>query len=230
MYVAKTRSDRPRASSGCRSPVACYPLAMQGEGQRLEAHDAHDDRRLVERDAELIGAVAAGDRDALAALYDHHSAVVLGLARRMLGSAAAEDLVHDVFLEAWHHAAEYSPERGSVRTWLIVRARSRALDRLGKRARDARVAEEVIAQRSASTVASPGVADALDARRARHLASQLAPDIVTVLDLAYFEGLSCSQIAARLDVPIGTVKSRLARALSQLRAAIGHQEGGSADD
>ena len=75
-----------------------------------------------------------------------------------------------------------------------------------------------------------GIVDALDARRARRLASRLAPEMVDVLDLAYFEGLSCSEIAARLALPVGTVKSRLARSLDQLRAAIGHADGGVAHD
>ena len=88
--------------------------------------------------------MAAGDRDALGALYDLHAPMLLGLAKRMLGSqAAAEDLLHDVFLEVWHHAAEYDPARGAVRAWLIVRTRSRALDRLGRTVRDARVVERV---------------------------------------------------------------------------------------
>jgi len=182
------------------------------------------------QDSALLAAVASGDRDALARLYDQHSSVIFGLARRMLGAAAAEDLVQDVFLEAWHHAAEYSPERGSVRAWLIVRARSRALDRLGKRARDARLAEEMGTLPGPEGSGTMGVLDALDARRARSLASRLAPEMADVLDLAYFEGLSCSEIAARLDVPIGTVKSRLARSLDQLRAAIGRAHGGVAHD
>lgn len=181
-----------------------------------------------DEDSALLAAVASGDRGALARLYDQHSSVVLGLARRMLGVGAAEDLVQDVFLEAWHHAAEYSPERGSVRAWLIVRARSRALDRLGKRARDARLAEEMGTLPGPEGSGTMPVVDALDARRARALASRLAPEMVDVLDLAYFEGLSCSEIAARLDVPIGTVKSRLARSLDQLRVAIGRVDGGLA--
>jgi RNA polymerase sigma-70 factor (ECF subfamily) len=184
----------------------------------------------ADEDSALLAAVASGDRDALARLYDQHSGVVFGLARRMLGVAAAEDLVQDIFLEAWHHAGEYSPDRGSVRAWLVVRARSRALDRLGKRARDARLAEEMGMLPRQEGSGTMGVVDALDARRARSLASRLAPEMVDVLDLAYFEGLSCSEIAARLDLPIGTVKSRLARSLDQLRTAIGRADGGVAHD
>ena len=141
---------------------------------------------------------------------------------------AAEDLLHDVFLEVWHRACDYSPQRGSVRAWLLVRTRSRALDRLGKRVRDARVAKEVGAQiEPYGEACAPGLhEDGVDARRVGHLANQLAPELASVLDLAYFEGLSCSEIAIALGLPMGTVKSRLARALSQLREAVGLDEGG----
>jgi RNA polymerase sigma-70 factor (ECF subfamily) len=197
---------------------------MQGEGQLLQASDRGP---AVVGDAALIEAVALGDRNALAALYDLHSPAVLGLAKRMVGPAAAEDLLHDVFLEVWHHAGDYSPQRGSVRAWLLVRARSRALDRLGKRVRDARVAEEAAQLPSHGETFAPGHHESgVDARRVGHLANQLAPELARVLDLAYFEGLSCSEIAETLALPVGTVKSRLARALAQLRAAVGFHEGG----
>ena len=198
---------------------------MEGQGQpRLTVGESS----ASDPDVALVGAVAMGDRDAFAALYDQHSRLILGLAKRMLGPGAAEDLLHDVFLEVWHHAAEYSPDRGSVRAWLMVRARSRALDRLGRRNRDARVVEEVSVDTSARTNAPFAWADEreVDARRVGHLAQQLAPELVSVLELAYFEGLSCSEIAARLDLPIGTVKSRMDRALSQLRQAVGFAESG----
>ena len=80
-------------------------------------------------DAELVLAMARGKTDALAKLYDLHAPVMLALAQRILGSKNdAEDLVHDVFLEAWRRAADYDPERGTVRAWLILRTRSRAID------------------------------------------------------------------------------------------------------
>jgi len=203
---------------------------MQGEEQpRFAADQARAPAAESDPDVALVEAAATGDRDALAALYDHHSQAVLGLAKRILGPGAAEDLLHDVFLEVWHHAAEYSPARGSVRAWLMVRARSRALDRLGRRNRDARVVEEVSVATSAHASAPFAWADGrdVDARRVGRLAMQLAPDLLSVLELAYFEGLSCSEIGDRLHLPIGTVKSRLARALAQLRQAVGLAESGA---
>jgi RNA polymerase sigma-70 factor (ECF subfamily) len=140
----------------------------------------------------------------------------------MLGSqAAAEDLLHDVFLEVWHHAAEYSAERGTVRAWLTVRLRSRALDRLGRNTREARVVERVSAESGGGLAATgPRGALALDGARVRRLVRGLPEELLAVLDLAYFEGLSSSEIAARLDLAVGTVKSRMARALAQLRDAL----------
>ena len=199
---------------------------MQGEGQLLEAQDRQP---TLGRDAALVEAVARGDRDALGTLYDQHSRAVLGLANRMLGPGAAEDLLHDVFLEVWHRACDYAPQRGSVRAWLLVRTRSRALDRLGKRVRDARVAKDIVAKFAphGEACAHGQHEDGVDARRVGRLANQLAPELASVLDLAYFEGLSCSEIANALGLPTGTVKSRLARALSQLRQAVGLDESGN---
>jgi RNA polymerase sigma-70 factor (ECF subfamily) len=177
-------------------------------------------RSVLEPDnVALIRAIAAGDRQALGTLYDGHAPLLLGLAKRMLGSAAAaEDLLHDVFIEVWQHAAEYAPERGSVRTWLLVRTRSRALDRLGRSARDARLADE--AGDEAIPTAAPTAPAAIDGARVRRMLHALPQELVAVLDLAYFEGLSSTEIAARLGIPVGTVKSRVARALGALREAL----------
>jgi RNA polymerase sigma-70 factor (ECF subfamily) len=103
-----------------------------------------------------MAAVAKGDREALARLYDRHAEVVLALIHRIVRDGAlAEDLLHDVFLEAWHHAAGYDPQRGSVRTWIMIRARSRALDRRGKLARDADVALRAGGSRRGPPTARP---------------------------------------------------------------------------
>jgi RNA polymerase sigma-70 factor (ECF subfamily) len=179
--------------------------------------------RPAEEDRALVAALVAGDRNALGALYDRHAGVLQGLATRILGDAnQAEDLVHDVFLEAWHRAAEYDAARGTLRAWLIVKTRSRALDVRIRRRRF----QDAVA-RSAVEPNGDGVAEAtdptarLEGARLRSASAGLPEDLVIVLDLAYFEGLSCSEIAARVGVPIGTVKSRLARALGNLREALG---------
>ena len=175
-----------------------------------------DDARDVD-DAALVAAMARGDRKALAALYERHAQVLLGLALRIVRERReAEDLLHNVLLEAWHAAAEFDPQRGRVRTWLAIRMRSRALD-LRKSARVARNAgaaglDVVPDDRE---VASP------DHARVRASLACLTSDQKRAVELAYFEGLSCSEIAARLSIPIGTVKSRLAAGLARLREQLG---------
>jgi RNA polymerase sigma-70 factor (ECF subfamily) len=177
-------------------------------------------------DAELMTALVRGERDALAALYDRHAALLLALAARILGDhAQAEELLHDIFLEAWHHARDFDPSRGSVRAWLVTRTRSRALDHRGARARKARLVEQ--AARESGDPGSSDAAPPLDAARLRGQIVRLPPELVSVLELAYFEGLSSAEIAQALDVPIGTVKSRMARALAALRDQMGLPPGGS---
>ena len=198
-------------------PTAARPRArMDGEDREGAGGDRSDE-------ASLVAAVAAGDRDALGALYDLHAPVLMGLARRMLGTpAAAEDLLHDLFLEVWQHAAEYTPARGSVRAWLIVRARSRALDRLGRQGRESKVVERISTEADAAV--APGAAAAIDGAQVRRLLVDLDGELRAVLELAYFEGLSSSEMAERLGIPVGTVKSRMARALGALREVMAPQE------
>ena len=168
-------------------------------------------------DAALVAAMARGDRDALAKLYDRHAGVLLGLALRIVRERReAEDLLHDVLLEAWRHAKDFDPKRGRVRTWLAIRMRSRALDlqksaRVSRNAGDAGL-EAVVDDRERTSPDHARVRDAL---------AELGPEQRQVLELAYFEGLSCSEIATRIAIPIGTVKSRLAAGLERMRARVG---------
>lgn len=165
--------------------------------------------------------MARGDRSALALLYDRHARAMLALAQRIVGPGAeAEDVIHDVFLEAWRHSADFDPERGTVKSWLMLRTRSRSLD-VQKSARVARQARSLddgwlddLADQSAQGAAEP------DRMRVRKVLVALPAEQREVLLLGYFEGLSSSEIAARLEVPIGTVKSRVAAALTALRRAL----------
>jgi RNA polymerase sigma-70 factor (ECF subfamily) len=165
-----------------------------------------------------VAALATGDREALARLYDGHSSLLLALGLRILGDrTAAEDVLHDVFLEAWHRAADFDPGRGSVRAWLVTRMRSRALDRRAAHVRQNRLAED--AGRAGGDGAPVPVETSLpiDGARVRHQIATMPEELTSVLELAYFDGLSSSQIGLQLGIPVGTVKSRMARALSTLR-------------
>lgn len=182
-----------------------------------------DDERGISSDADLVSAVTRGDRRALARLYDLHASLLLTLGLRILGDrTAAEDVLHDVFLEAWHRAADFDPARGSVRAWLVTRMRSRALDRRATGARQARLAEEAGRQPVADEPQRSGeLAAPLDGPKLRLQMSAMPGELYLVLELAYFEGLSSSEIAERLHIPTGTVKSRMARAMSALRSRLG---------
>lgn len=179
-----------------------------------------------ETDEALVRAVANGDTRALAALYDRHAPLMLGLARRIVGGKAeAEDIVHDVFVEAWRRAADYDHARGTVKAWLLLRTRSRAIDFR----KSAGVSRTVPTGDNAwlATLIDPRAeqSEAPDRARLRNVLVALTTDQREVLLLGYFEGLSSSEIANKVGIPIGTVKSRMAAALNALREALADQRG-----
>lgn len=174
-------------------------------------------------DVRLIDRVAGGDRDAIAELYDRHGTRVYALAHRILGNSSdAEDVVQDVFSQAWRKAASYQADRGPVVAWLLVITRTRALDRVRARkpfAQREQSLDGVDSPTLASTAAPP--ADELIAReeagRVRAAVMQLPVEQRRALELAYFDGLSQTEIAAKLQTPLGTVKTRIRTALATLR-------------
>jgi RNA polymerase sigma-70 factor (ECF subfamily) len=171
-------------------------------------------------DAALVARMAEGDRSAMAELYGRHGGILLGLALRIVRERReAEDLLHDVFLEAWRAAKDFDPKRGRVRTWLAIRMRSRALD-LKKSARVSRNAGDA----GLDVVVDDSVTSSPDHGRVRAALAALGPDQRKVLELAYFEGMSCTEIAERVSIPVGTVKSRIAAGLERLRAQVGPKE------
>ena len=188
-------------------------VRMVGEG--VISDEASHSSRLG--DEALVLAVSRGDRMAMAAIYDRYAPLLLAVATRIIGSRVqAEDLLHDVLLEAWHRAGEYDPERGTVRAWLVTRVRSRALDdRMGSARRAELVRSKLPSLDEAAHLAHD--ACAADGDRVRREVACLPRDLEAVIDLAYFEGLSAAEIGIRLKIPAGTVKSRLARAMVLLR-------------
>jgi RNA polymerase sigma-70 factor (ECF subfamily) len=176
---------------------------------------------VVDSDEALIIGASSGDKDALARLYDRYSSSLLALGQRILGGRRdAEDLLHDVFVEVWQQAGDYSPERGSVKSWLFLRMRSRAIDRLRLASRkNVELGDQVLATATREVVEDPALSP--DRVQVRATLSSLPPDQRVAIELAYFGGLSGAQIAAQLGVPLGTVKTRLALGMSKLRAAFG---------
>ena len=180
-------------------------------------------------DAERLRDLARGDANALGALYDAHAPRLRAIAIRLLGSPeSAEDLVHDVFLEAARSAGSYDPRRGTVRAWLVVRTRSRALDRL-RSARARRERHTPTPPEPRANLYAPLAPElAADAARLRGALASLPDEPREVLHLAYWEGLSSSEIATQLAIPVGTVKSRARRGLVMLRENPTFAEGGAA--
>jgi RNA polymerase sigma-70 factor (ECF subfamily) len=191
---------------------AFYVLSTSMAGAKV-AHRDDDDPSLILK-------VANGDRLALAHLYDRYSALLLAVGKRILGDAReAEDLLHDVFLEIWRSAGGYDGARGSVRAWMLLRMRSRALDRR-KAPRVARAVALVDEGQIEAHAPSEDPHLGPDRMRVRQALAELPPEQRAVLELGYFEGLSSSEIAARIATPIGTVKSRVAAGLAKLRAGL----------
>jgi len=167
-------------------------------------------------DAALVARMSNGDRAALAELYERHAARMLALALSILRDREeAEDLLHDVFLEAWRRSADYSVERGSVRAWLVTRTRSRALDRI----KSTRRRRDVPDEGDPVVVTLPFAMD--DHQLLRQTLKHMPEPQKQVLLLGYFEGLSAAEIAERLGIPVGTVKSRTRAALASLRELLG---------
>jgi RNA polymerase sigma-70 factor (ECF subfamily) len=178
-------------------------------------------------DLEDLRALTRGEREALGRLYDRHAPLLLALGVRFVGDRReAEDLVHDCFVEAWRHAGEYDPARASVKTWLVLRMRSRCLDRLRSAGHSRRESmsgrEEAVMRRADGGLDRiPSLEERVDAGRLRGVLTELPDDQREVIVLAFFDGLSSSEIAAELKIPIGTVKSRVRSAMTKLRAALG---------
>jgi len=165
--------------------------------------------------------VAAGDVTALRAIYDEHAARAMGIALRILRSVEeAEDVVQETFLELWRRSAQFDDRRGSALAWIVTIARSRAIDRLRAARAAGRVLGGVVANEDVMGNALPSPVDRIEQRRdgarvATALAALPAPQRETI-QLAYFEGLSQSEIAAKTGTPLGTVKMRVKLAIDKL--------------
>jgi RNA polymerase sigma-70 factor (ECF subfamily) len=158
--------------------------------------------------------------EALEALYDRHARAAFGLALRMLGDReAAEGVVQEAFLAVSRHAARDAPARGSVRTWLLSIVHHRAIDRLRGRVASSPLPEELGADPTAPDVWTLA-AQRLDRDAIREAVRQLPAEQRQAIELAYFGGLTQSQIAAQLGLPLGTVKGRLRLALARLRGLL----------
>jgi RNA polymerase sigma-70 factor (ECF subfamily) len=190
------------------------------DDSRLAAHPTAGDAS----DLEVLSRLARGDGEALAALYDRHSRAVYSLALRILGDTReAEEAVQDVFAQAWRQASRYDTSRGAVVAWLLMMTRSRSIDRVRSRrglppvAADNEIALGVLSDPSAGPERA-----ALTAERqssVRQALERLPLVQRLAIELAFFEGLTHVEIAEQLEVPLGTIKTRIRLGLMKLKEA-----------
>lgn len=174
-------------------------------------------------DVALLKAIAGKEEKALSQLYDRYRVVLFGLLVRILNNREeAEDVLQELFLQVWHRAGDYDSKRGRPFTWLVTLARSRAIDRLRSVASRERVATE--SAREATEEVSDAVADAVRSEQrgiVTSALSQLPEEQQRALVLAYFDGLTQSEIADSLGAPLGTVKTRMRAGMIKLREMLG---------
>jgi RNA polymerase sigma-70 factor (ECF subfamily) len=188
-------------------------------------HPTRDMDTETARDVQLLTRAAGGDRDAFADLVERHAAVVLGvLVSLVRDRAVAEELLQDTFLQAWSDAQRYRVRRGTPRGWLIMMARSRAIDLLrssgARQRREAVAGAEILGD---GITASTGTAELeADERRGAIVRALqgLPAEQRRCIELAFYGGLSHRQVAERLEQPLGTVKSRILLGMRRLREAL----------
>jgi len=167
---------------------------------------------------ELIRRMTGGDRDAFAEFYDAYAPLAFGLIRRILRDAAeAEEVLQGVFWEIWRAADDYDPARGSPEAWVVMRARSRAIDR----ARSTRRRGERVSAFAAAEPAHDPAIGADERGAIRGALGRLPQNQQQIIELAYFDGLTQAEISERLKQPLGTVKTRMRLAMEKLRSLTG---------
>ncbi len=198
-------------------PTLTFPRAFLSKNLRAEPAQTSDN--------DLLKAIARSDETALGSLYDRYRVILFGLLVRILNSREeAEDVLQEVFIQVWRRASHFDESRGRAFTWLVTVARSRAIDRLRMLAARGRLAEA--ATRDEWESVSDADTDAFYAERSeivRRALQEIPEEQRLTLRLAYFEGLTQSEIAAKLGTPLGTVKTRMRAGMVKLRELLGQQ-------
>ena len=193
-----------------------YPSYLPGctDKPLLRSEQPHD------QDVDLLKAVAARDEAALGQVYDRYRLILFGVLMRILNNREeAEDVLQEVFMQVWRRAADFDENRGRPFTWLVTLARSRGIDRLRALASRERVVTMAGADEASEDV-SDAASDAIRSEQrgvVNSALSQLPEEQKRPLMLAYFDGLTQSEIALQLGAPLGTVKTRMRSGMMKLR-------------
>jgi RNA polymerase sigma-70 factor, ECF subfamily len=169
-------------------------------------------------DSMLMSRIRAGDEDALAALHDRYASVVYSVALRVLGETTqAEDILQDIFIQLWRNPQRFDSSRGSLGAWLAVIARHRAIDQLRRRRPESDIEDVVI---SVDTRLEQSTDRSIAIAKVRAAVERLPVEQRQPLELAFFQGLTHSEIATKTSEPLGTIKTRIRAALLALRKAL----------
>ena len=176
-------------------------------------------------DAEVIRRIRAGDRAAFLQFYDRHAALLMSVAARVLGDRReAEDVLQEVCTQIWQKSSGYDAALGSLSSWAAAMARNKAIDRIRASTRRRRLVEEIALSAEEPKTAASANEALYGQERAQQIHAAIAglsADQRQVIELAFFAGLSQSEIATRLDQPLGTVKARIRRGMLRLREQLG---------
>ena len=172
----------------------------------------------VSAEADLLQRIRSGDERAMGELYDRFAPVVYSAALRVLGEpAAAEDVLQEVFIQLWRNPSAFDASRGSLAAWLAVIARHRAIDHVRKRRPETDFEEVVI---SVDPELDDAAARAEAIGRIRAVIETMPDEQRSAMEMAFFEGLTHTEIAARTGEPLGTIKTRIRTALIAIRKAL----------
>ena len=194
------------------------PLASPERSYNSEPSKANLQAAKAAEDAALLGKVEQGDQAAMGLLFDRYSGIVYSVALRVLkDTGQAEDVMQDIFIQIWKKPGAFISGRGSLGAWLVVVARNRAIDALRRRRPTDSVEDVVLA--SSTDLAAEAERNTL-MEKVRAYMHQLPPEQRKSVEMAYFEGMSHSEIAEKTGDPLGTVKTRIRLALITLRKAM----------
>ncbi len=178
---------------------------------------------IQKTDEELLQAIVREDEESLAILYDRYKTILFSVIFRILNNRAeAEDVLQETFLQIWQKARNFDENRGRGFTWIVTLARSRAIDRLRSVVSQNRIAEQsAVENKDVIVDVEQDTVNKHQRQAVQKVMAELSVEQQKVLHLAYFEGLSQTEIADKIDAPLGTVKTRMRNGMSKLRESFG---------